>query len=68
MSTRYCGEIGFLLGFHGDVDQLLIETKVTSLCDIFFQHHNDVVAITYCNVKLHVIMIPIFNVVAIDIR
>ena len=42
---RYCGDIGFLLGFHRDVERLRIETEVTSLCDIFFQH-NDVVAIT----------------------
>ena len=45
VGTRYCGDIGFLLGFHRDVERLRIETEVTSLCDIFFQH-NDVVAIT----------------------
>ena len=43
-----------------------IEIEVTSLYDIFFQHHNDVVAITKCNVKLHVIVIPIFNAVLIS--
>ena len=32
----------------------------------FFQYHDDVVAITYRNVKLHVIAIPIFNVVLIS--
>ena len=46
MGTRYYGDIGFLLGFHRDVDRLSIETEVTPLYDIFFQHHNDVVAIT----------------------
>ena len=46
VGTRYCGDIGFLLGFHRDVERLRIEIEVTSLCDIFFQHHNDVVAIT----------------------
>ena len=39
---------------------------MASLYDIFFQHHNDVVAITQRNVKLHVIAIPIFNVVLIS--
>ena len=33
---------------------------------ISFQHHNDVVVIRYCNVKLYIIMIPIFNVVLIS--
>ena len=32
----------------------------------FFQYYDDVVAITYRNVKLHVIAIPIFNVVLIS--
>ena len=35
----------FLLDLHRDIDQLRIEIEVTSLY-IFFQHHNDVVAIT----------------------
>ena len=46
VSTRYRGDIGFLLGFYRDIDRLHIEIEVTLLCDIFFQHHNDVVAIT----------------------
>ena len=46
VGTRYCGDIGFLLNLHRDIDQLRIETEMTPLCDIFFQHHNDVVAIT----------------------
>ena len=57
MGTRYCGDIGFWLG---------IEIELTSSYDSFFQHHNDVIAITYRNVKLHVIVIPIFNVVLIS--
>ena len=36
----------FLLDFHRNIERLRIEIEVTSLCDIFFQHHNDVVAIT----------------------
>ena len=36
---------GFLLDFHGDVERLRIDTEVTSLYDISFQHHDDVVAI-----------------------
>ena len=60
MGTRYCGDIGFLLDLHGDIDRLPIEIEVTSLYDIFFQHN--VAAITQRNVKLHVIEIPIFNV------
>ena len=43
---RYCGDIGFLLDLHRGIDQLRIEIEVTSLYDIFFQHHNDIVAIT----------------------
>ena len=39
---------------------------MTSLYDIFFQHHNDVVAITWCNAKPHVIVILIFNNVLIS--
>ena len=39
---------------------------MTSLFDIFFQHHNDVVAITWRDVKLHIIVIPVFNVVLIS--
>ena len=66
MGTRYCGDIGFLLDLHRDIDRLCIEIEVTSLYDIFFQHHNDVLAIRYRNVKLHVIAIPIFNVVLIS--
>ena len=61
VGTWYFGDIGFLLGFYRDVDRLRIDIEVTYLYDIFFQHHNDVVAITQCNVKLQVIVIPIFN-------
>ena len=57
MGTRYCGDIGFLLGFHFIVDRLSIEIEVTSSYHIFFQHH-DVLAIPSWNVKLHVIVIP----------
>ena len=46
VGTRYCGDIGFLLGLHRDIDRLRFEIEVTSLYDIFFQHHNDVVVIT----------------------
>ena len=46
--------------------RLRIEIEVTSFYDIFFQNHNDVVAITQRNVKPHVIVIPIFNVVLIS--
>ena len=46
VGTRYCSDIGFLLDLHRDIDQLHIEIEVTSLYDIFFQHHNDAVAIT----------------------
>ena len=46
VGTRYRGDIGFLLDLHRDIDRLRIEIEVTSLYDIFFQHHNDVVAIT----------------------
>ena len=66
MGTRYCGDIGFLLDLHRDINRLRIEIEVTSLYDIFFQHHNDVVAITLRNVKLHIIVIPIFNLVLIS--
>ena len=66
VSTRYCGDIYLLLDLYCDIDQLPIEIEVTSLYDIFFQHHNDVVAITQHNVKLYVIVIPIFNVVLIS--
>ena len=58
VGTQYCGDIGFLLDLHCDVDRLRIEIEVTSLYDISLQHHNDIVAITYCSVKLHVIVIP----------
>ena len=40
VGTRFCGDIGFLLGFHCNIDRLRIEIEVTSLYDIFFQHHN----------------------------
>ena len=66
VGTRYCGDIGFLLDLHRDIDRLRIEIEVTSLFDIFFQHHNDVVVITQGSVKLPVIVIPIFNVVLIS--
>ena len=66
MNTRYCNDIGFLLDLYRDIDRLCIETEMTSLYDIFFQHHNDAVAITYRKVKLHGIAIPIFNVVLIS--
>ena len=46
MGTRYCSYIGFLLDLHRDIGRLRIEIEVTSLYDIFFQHHNDAVAIT----------------------
>ena len=46
VGTRYCGDIGFLLDFHRDVDRLRTDIEVTSLYDIFFQHHNNVVVIT----------------------
>ena len=46
VGRQYCGDIVFLLGFHLDVERLRIEIEVTSLCDIFLQHHDDVVAIT----------------------
>ena len=45
VGTRYGGDIGFLLDLHRYIDQLRIEMEVISLY-IFFQHHNDVVAIT----------------------
>ena len=45
VGTRYCGDIGFLLDLRRDIDRLRIEIEVTSLNDIFFQHHNAVVAI-----------------------
>ena len=63
MGTRYCPDIGFLLGFHCVVDRLSIEIEVRSSYDIFFQHH-DVLAIRSCNVKLHVMEIP--NVILIS--
>ena len=56
----------FLLDFCRDVDRLRIEMEVTSLYDIFSQHHNNVVAVTQRNVKLHAIVTPIFNVVLIS--
>ena len=46
VGTRYCGDIGFLMDLHRDIDRLGIETEVTSLHDIFFQYYNDVLAIT----------------------
>ena len=66
MDTRYRGGIGFSLDLDRHIDRLRIEIEVTSLYDIFFQNHNDVVAITQRNVKPHVIVIPIFNVVMIS--
>ena len=36
----------FLLDIHRDIDRLRIEIEVTTLFDIFFQHHIDVVATT----------------------
>ena len=45
MGTQHCGDIGFLLDLHRDIDRLHIKTEVTSLHVIVFQHHNDVVAI-----------------------
>ena len=68
MGTQYCGDISFLLDFHSDVDQLHIETEVTSLYDISFQQHNDVAAIKQRNIKLiviYVIVILIFNLALI---
>ena len=46
VDTQCCGNIGFLLDLRRDIDRLRFEIEVTSLYDIFFQHHNDVVAIT----------------------
>ena len=46
VGTRYRGDIGFLLDFHRDVDRLRTDIEVTSLYDIFFQYHVDVVVIT----------------------
>ena len=51
VGTRYCGDIVFLLDLHGDIDRLRIEIEVTSLYDIFFQKHNDVVVITVAQCK-----------------
>ena len=64
--TRYCGNISFLLGFHRDVDRLRIDIEVTSLYDIFFQHHNDAVVITEWNTKFHVVVIQISTVLLIS--
>ena len=66
VGTRNCGNISFLLDVHRDVDRLRIDTEVRSLYDISFQHHNDVVVMMWRNVKLHVIVIPIFNVILIS--
>ena len=33
--ARYCGNIGFLLHLHRDIDQLRIEIEVKSVYDIF---------------------------------
>ena len=46
VGTRYFGDIAFLLDFHRDVDRLRSDSGATSLYDISFQCHNDVVAIT----------------------
>ena len=51
MGTRYCGDIDFLLDLHHDIERLRFEIEVTSLYDIFFQHHNDVVAINVAQCK-----------------
>ena len=42
----YCGDMGFLLGFHRDIERFHIDIEVTSLDDIFLQNYGDVVAIT----------------------
>ena len=54
------------MDLHRDIDRLRIEIEVTSLYDIFFQHHNYVATITWRSVKLHVIAIPMLNVVLIS--
>ena len=36
---------------HHDIERLRFEIEVTSLYDIFFQHHNDVVAINVAQCK-----------------
>ena len=46
VGTRYYGDIGFLLDLHRVIDRLRFKIEVTSLYDIFFQHHDDIVAIT----------------------
>ena len=46
VDTQNCGDIGFMLDFYRDVVRLRIDIEVTSLHDISFQHHNDVVART----------------------
>ena len=46
VGPRYCDDIDFLLDLHRHVDRLRIELEVTLLYNVFFQHHNDVVAIT----------------------
>ena len=51
VGARYCGDIRFFLGFYCDVERLRIEIEVTSLYDIFFKHHNDVLVMTQCNVN-----------------
>ena len=38
VGKQYCGDIGFLLDLHRDIDRLRSEIEVTSLYDIFFQH------------------------------
>ena len=66
MGTQYRSGVGFLLDLHRDIDQLRIKIEVTSLYDNFFHYHNDVIALTWYNVKLNVIVIPICNVVLIS--
>ena len=66
MGTQYCGDIGFSFDFHRNVDRLSINIEVMYLYDIFFHRHSHFVAITLRNVKLHVIVIPMFNVVLIS--
>ena len=59
---RYCCETVLLLDFHCDRDRLRVDTELTLLHDISFQHHNCVVAITQRSLKIHVMVIPVFIV------
>ena len=38
VGMRYCGNIGFLLDLHRNIDRLRFEIEVIALYDIFFQH------------------------------